>query len=72
MLLVSSPITCNVGNAPSDVQLDLQSDAALVDQFKSTSLLYTYSSLEEENFPNMRTHVQKMLVLPAYVNKHSQ
>ena len=66
MHLVSSPIACNADNAASDVQLeliDLQSDAALVDQFKSTSLLDFYSSLKEENFPNLRKHAQKMLVL---------
>ena len=66
MHLVSSPITCNVDTAPTDVQLeliDLQSDAALVDKFKSTSLLDFYSSLKVESFPNLRTHAQKMLVL---------
>ncbi|XP_024144372.1 general transcription factor II-I repeat domain-containing protein 2A-like [Oryzias melastigma] len=56
----------SVGNAASDVQLeliDLQSDAVLAEQFKSVSLLEFYSSLKEENFPNMRRHAQKMLVL---------
>ncbi|XP_071063277.1 general transcription factor II-I repeat domain-containing protein 2B-like [Pseudochaenichthys georgianus] len=66
MQLVSSPFTCSVDNAPSDVQLeliDLQSDAVLAEHFKSASLLDFYSSLKEENFPNMRRHAQKMLVL---------
>ncbi|XP_034001037.1 general transcription factor II-I repeat domain-containing protein 2B-like, partial [Trematomus bernacchii] len=66
MHLISSPFTCSVDNAPSDVQLeliDLQSDAVLVEHFKSGSLLDFYSSLKEENFPNMRRHAQKMLVL---------
>ena len=66
MHLISSPFTCSVDNAPSDVQLeliDLQSDAVLAEHFKSGSLLDFYSSLKEENFPNMRRHAQKMLVL---------
>lgn len=66
MHLISSPFTCSVDNAPSDVQLeliDLQSDAVLAKHFKSESLLDFYSSLKEENFPNMKIHAQKMLVL---------
>ncbi|XP_071398745.1 general transcription factor II-I repeat domain-containing protein 2A-like, partial [Centroberyx affinis] len=66
MHMISSPFTCSVDNAPSDVQLeliDLQSDAVLAEHFKSGSLLDFYSSLKEENFPNMRRHAQKMLVL---------
>lgn len=66
MHMISSPFTCSLDNAPSDVQLeliDLQSDAVLAEQFKSGSLLDFYSSLKEENFPNMRRHAQKMLVL---------
>ncbi|XP_068449722.1 general transcription factor II-I repeat domain-containing protein 2B-like [Clinocottus analis] len=65
MHMVSSPFTCSVDNAPSDVQLeliDLQSDAVLAEHFKSESLLDFYSSLKEENFPNMKR--------PTYVNKH--
>ncbi|KAF1374389.1 hypothetical protein PFLUV_G00228590 [Perca fluviatilis] len=65
MHMISSPFTCSVDNAPS-VQLeliDLQSDAVLAEHFKSGSLLDFYSSLKEENFPNMRRHAQKMLVL---------
>ncbi|XP_061127419.1 general transcription factor II-I repeat domain-containing protein 2B-like [Syngnathus typhle] len=66
MCMISSPFTCSVAHAPSDVQLeliDLQSDAVLAEQFKSGSLLDFYSSLKKENFPNMRRHAQKMLVL---------
>ena len=66
MHMISSPFTCSVDNAPSDVQLeliDLQSDAVLAEHFKSGSLLDFYSSLKEENFPNRRRHAQKMLVL---------
>lgn len=66
MHMISSPFTCSVGNAPSDVQLeliDLQSDAVLAEHFKSGSLLDFYSSLKEENFPNIRRPAQKMLVL---------
>lgn len=66
MHMITSPFTCSVDNAPSDVQLeltDLQSDAALAEHFKSGSLLDFYSSLKEENFPNMRRHAQKMFVL---------
>lgn len=66
MHLISSPLTFSVDNAPSDAQLeliDLQFDAVPADHFKSGSLLDFYSSLKEENFPNMRRHAQKMLVL---------
>ncbi|XP_075322580.1 general transcription factor II-I repeat domain-containing protein 2B-like [Odontesthes bonariensis] len=66
MHMISSPFTCSVDNAPSDVQLeliDLQSDAVLAEHFKSGCLLDFYSSLKEENFPNMKRHAQKMLVL---------
>ena len=66
MHVISSPFTCSVDNAPSDVQLeliDLQSETLLAEHFKSVSLLDFYSSLKEENFPHMRRHAQKMLVL---------
>ncbi|XP_044075180.1 general transcription factor II-I repeat domain-containing protein 2B-like [Siniperca chuatsi] len=66
MCMISSPFTCSMDNAPSDVQLeliDLQSDAVLAEHFKSGSLLDFYSSLKEEDFPNLRRHAQKMLVL---------
>lgn len=66
MQMISCPFTCNVDNAPSDVQLeliDLQSDTLLAEHFKSQSLLEFYSSLKEEKFPNMRTHAQRMFVL---------
>ncbi|KAK0137979.1 General transcription factor II-I repeat domain-containing protein 2B [Merluccius polli] len=56
----------SVDSAPTDVQLeliDLQSDSLLKEHFKSASLLEFYSALKEENFPNMRRHAQKMLVL---------
>ncbi|KAM4043630.1 general transcription factor II-I repeat domain-containing protein 2B-like [Anomaloglossus baeobatrachus] len=65
MHMISSPFTCCVDNAPSDVQLeliDLQSDNLLAEGFKSGSLLEFYS-LREENFPNIRRHAQRMLVL---------
>ena len=57
---------CSVNNPPSDIQvelIDLQSDGVLAEHFKAGSLLDFYSSLKEENFPNMRRHAQKMLVL---------
>lgn len=66
MYMISSPFTCSMENAVSDVQLefiDLKSDAVLAEHFKSISLLDLYSSLKEQNFPNMRRHAQKMLVL---------
>ncbi|CAL9707747.1 unnamed protein product [Knipowitschia caucasica] len=66
MKMISSPFTCSVDNAPSDVQMeliDLQSDAVLAEHFHSKPLLDFYSSLVEENFPNMRRYAQKMLVL---------
>lgn len=66
MQLVSSPFTCSVDSAPTNVQLeltDLQSDSLLKEHFKSASLPEFYSALKEENFPNMRRRAQKMLVL---------
>ncbi|XP_060764588.1 general transcription factor II-I repeat domain-containing protein 2B-like [Neoarius graeffei] len=72
MQMIFCPFTCDVDNAPSDVQLeliDLQSDAILAEHFKSGTLLDFYSSLKEEKFPNMRRHAQKMFVLfgSAYI-----
>ena len=55
MHMISSPFTCSVDNAPSDVQLkvtDLQSETVLSEHFKSVSLLDFYSSLKDENFPH--------------------
>ena len=43
--------------------IDQWSDTVLLEHFKSLSLLDFYSSLKEENFPHMRRHAQKMLVL---------
>ncbi|KAF7246160.1 General transcription factor II-I repeat domain-containing protein 2B [Varanus komodoensis] len=66
MHMISSPFSCSVNTAASDVQLeliDLQSDKLLAEHFKSVSLLTFYSSLKEESFPNLRRHAQKMLVL---------
>ncbi|XP_075067564.1 general transcription factor II-I repeat domain-containing protein 2A-like [Mixophyes fleayi] len=66
MDMVSSPFSCNVDNAPSDVQMeliDLQSDTLLAAHFRSVPLLEFYSSLKEENFPHMRRHALKILVL---------
>lgn len=66
MQTVSTPFTCSVDDAPSDVQLeliDLQSDTLLAEHFKSASLQDFYSSLKEENFPHIRRHAQKILVL---------
>lgn len=66
MHMVSSPFNCNVDNAPSDVQMeliDLQSDTLLAEHFRSVSLLDFYSSLKEENFPHLRRHAQRILVL---------
>ncbi|KAL3975343.1 C-C motif chemokine 24 [Sarotherodon galilaeus] len=66
MDMVSSPFTCSVDNASSDVQMeliDLRSDTLLAEHFRSVSLLDFYSSLKEENFPHLRNHAQRMLVL---------
>ncbi|KAM3836157.1 general transcription factor II-I repeat domain-containing protein 2A-like [Diretmus argenteus] len=66
MHMVSSPFTCSVDNPPSDVQMeliDLQSDLLLVEHFRSVSLLDFYSSLKEENFPHLRRHAPRILVL---------
>ena len=66
MHMVSSPFNCSVDDAPSEVQMeliDLQSDTLLADHFKSVSLLDFYSALKEENFPHLRRHAQRILVL---------
>uniref|UniRef100_A0A674BUJ9 HAT C-terminal dimerisation domain-containing protein n=1 Tax=Salmo trutta TaxID=8032 RepID=A0A674BUJ9_SALTR len=66
MLLVSSPFTFNVDNAPTDLQLeliDLQSDAVIGELFKTISLTRFYGSLDEQNFPMIKSHAQKMFVL---------
>ena len=66
MHMVSSPFYCSVDNAPSDVQMeliDLQSDTLLADHFRSVYLLDFYSSLKEENFPHLRRHAQKIIVI---------
>ena len=77
MPLVSSPFTFNVDNAPTDLQLeliDLQSDAVIGELFKTMSLMRLYASLDEQNFPMIRSHAQKMFVLfgSNYVNRHFQ
>lgn len=59
--MISSSFTYSVDNAPSDVQpelIDLQSDNLLPEHFKSVSWLEFYSSLKEEIFPHLRTHIQ--------------
>ena len=66
MHMVSSPFNCSVDVAPSEVQMkliDLQSDKLLAEYFRSVSLLDFYSSFKEENFPHLRRHVQRILVL---------
>ncbi|KAK7886618.1 hypothetical protein WMY93_026239 [Mugilogobius chulae] len=66
MHMVSSPFSFSVNDAPSDVQMeliDLQSDTLLAEKFRSVPLNEFYSSLKEENFPHMRRHAQKILVL---------
>ena len=66
MLLVSSPFTFNVDNSPTDLQLeliDLRSDAVIGELFKTMSLTRFYASLDEQNFPKIRSHAQKMFVL---------
>lgn len=66
MHLVCSPFNCSVDSAASEIQMeliDLQSDALLAEHFKAVSLLDFYSSLKEENFPHLRRHAQKVLVL---------
>lgn len=66
MHMVSSPFNCIVDDAPSEVQMELielQSDMLLAERFRSVSLLDFYSSLREENFPHLRRHAQRILVL---------
>ena len=69
MLLVSSPFTYNVDNAPTDLQLELinlQSDAVIGELFKTMSLTRFYASLDEQNFPKIMSHAQEMFA-PTYV-----
>ena len=64
--MVFSPFNCSVDDAPSEIQMeliDLLSDRLLVEHFRWVSLLDFYSSLKEENFPHLRRHAQKILVL---------
>jgi hypothetical protein len=59
MPLVTSPFTFNVVNAPTDLQLeliDVQSDAVIGELFKTMSLMRLYASLDEQNFPMIRSH----------------
>jgi hypothetical protein len=80
MLLVSSPFTFNVDNAPHDLQLEhigLQSDAVIGELFKTMSLTRFYASLDEQHFPKIRSQAQKMFVLfgstyVQYVNRYFQ
>jgi len=65
MYMISSPFIRSVGNAHSDVQLelnDMESDAILEEDFKFGPLLGFCSSLKD-NFPKMRRQSQKMLLL---------
>ena len=76
MLLVSSPFTFNVDNAPTDLQLeliDLQCDAVIVFNNSPMSLTRFYASLNEQNNSPIRSHAQKMLVLfgATYVCEHT-
>jgi hypothetical protein len=43
--------------------LDLQSDAMIGELFKTMSLTRFYASLDEQNFPTIRSHAQNMFVL---------
>ncbi|XP_068598240.1 general transcription factor II-I repeat domain-containing protein 2A-like [Brachionichthys hirsutus] len=64
--LVSRPLSQDPETAPQELQLeliDLQSDSALKDTFKSLNLNDFYASLNEATFPNLRRTAQKMLVL---------
>ena len=65
MRLVSSPFTFNVDKAHTDLQfelIDLQSDAVIGELFKTMSLTRFYASLDEQNFPKIRSRTQ-MFVL---------
>ncbi|XP_034547514.1 general transcription factor II-I repeat domain-containing protein 2-like [Notolabrus celidotus] len=64
--LVSSPFSFDREKAPVDVQLeliDIQCDPALKEKFTTSTLDHFYCSLKETQFPNMRRHAQRMLVL---------
>ncbi|XP_077434746.1 general transcription factor II-I repeat domain-containing protein 2A-like [Vanacampus margaritifer] len=64
--LVSCPLSQEPETAPPELQLeliDLQSDSALKEKFKSLKLNDFYASLDEAAFPNLRRTAQKMLVL---------
>ncbi|KAL2092913.1 hypothetical protein ACEWY4_012711 [Coilia grayii] len=66
MELVASPFNFDSAQAPPEAQLeliDMQCDPALKEKFTSSSLHKFYGALNENQFPNMRKHAQRMLVL---------
>ncbi|KAI7790853.1 putative general transcription factor II-I repeat domain-containing protein 2-like [Triplophysa rosa] len=64
--LVSCPLSFDSENAPPDTQLeliDIQCDITLKEKFQTTPVIQFYASLDENKFPNIKKHAQRMLVL---------
>ena len=64
--LVSTPFSFHSEKAPPDVQLeliDIQCDPSLKEKFSTSTLDSFYGSLNETQFPNLRRHARRMLVL---------
>ena len=66
--LVSTPFSFDSEKASPDVQLDLsdiQCDLTLKEKFNTSKLdsFYGYGSLNETQFPNLRRHARRMLVV---------
>ncbi|KAI7802668.1 putative general transcription factor II-I repeat domain-containing protein 2-like [Triplophysa rosa] len=63
---VSCPLSFDSENAPPDTQLeliDIQCDITLKEKFQTTPVIQFYASLDENKFPNIKKHAQRMLVL---------
>ncbi|CAL9704974.1 unnamed protein product [Knipowitschia caucasica] len=64
--LVSCPLSQDPDTAPQELQLELinlQSDPASKENFKSLKLTDFYASLNKATFPNLRRLAQEMIVL---------
>ncbi|KAI7789436.1 putative general transcription factor II-I repeat domain-containing protein 2-like [Triplophysa rosa] len=64
--LVSCPLSFDSENASPDTQLeliDIQCDITLKEKFQTTPVIQFYASLDENKFPNIKKHAQRMHVL---------
>lgn len=63
---MSTPFSFDSEKVPPDVQLeliDIQCDLTLKEKFSTSTLDSFYGSLNETQFPNLRRHARRMLVL---------